>query len=181
MLLLPLIFILFALIVGGKKNNGLAQGFLLPKYTRATAVITTCPVWRCLPNAVQLNLRNSLVLMGSRGFGSKPSNNTTASHFSHTNSPESSRPKTSNDANASSLTESELAALGRKVIHPKMGVKGIGLLEKFLMMYTCKICNGRNSQMVIELIDCFTFIYCFLISCSFHVIRFLKLLIFKAW
>lgn len=37
----------------------------------------------------------------------------------------------------------------RKVVRPSLGVKGqSGEVEKFLMMYTCKICNERNMQMV---------------------------------
>jgi hypothetical protein len=34
-----------------------------------------------------------------------------------------------------------------KVIVPSRGKQNTNL-EKFLMMYTCKICNGRNAQMV---------------------------------
>lgn len=34
-----------------------------------------------------------------------------------------------------------------EVIKPNRG-KVNSELEKFLMMYTCKICNGRNAQMV---------------------------------
>jgi hypothetical protein len=33
------------------------------------------------------------------------------------------------------------------IIKPSTG-KQNSELEKFLMMYTCKICNGRNAQMV---------------------------------
>lgn len=33
------------------------------------------------------------------------------------------------------------------VITPSMG-KNTDIIEKFLMMYTCKVCSGRNSQMV---------------------------------
>jgi hypothetical protein len=35
-----------------------------------------------------------------------------------------------------------------KIITPSRGKKNSNL-EKFLMMYTCKICDGRNAQMVI--------------------------------
>ena len=35
-----------------------------------------------------------------------------------------------------------------KVIVPSSGTKQNPNLEKFLMMYTCKICNGRNANMV---------------------------------
>ena len=36
-----------------------------------------------------------------------------------------------------------------KIITPSRGKKNSNL-EKFLMMYTCKICDGRNAQMVME-------------------------------
>lgn len=34
------------------------------------------------------------------------------------------------------------------VIVPSLGTKSNTVIEKFLMMYTCKICSGRNAQMV---------------------------------
>ena len=36
-----------------------------------------------------------------------------------------------------------------KIITPSRGKKNSNL-EKFLMMYTCKICDGRNAQMVLK-------------------------------
>ena len=35
-----------------------------------------------------------------------------------------------------------------KVLKPSLGTKSSSVIEKFLMMYTCKICSGRNAQMV---------------------------------
>lgn len=38
-----------------------------------------------------------------------------------------------------------------KIITPSRGKKNSNL-EKFLMMYTCKICDGRNAQMVLQIL-----------------------------
>ena len=38
-----------------------------------------------------------------------------------------------------------------KIITPSRGKKNSNL-EKFLMMYTCKICDGRNAQMVLKIL-----------------------------
>ena len=35
-----------------------------------------------------------------------------------------------------------------KVLEPSKGTSKLAI-EKFLMMYTCKVCSGRNAQMVI--------------------------------
>jgi hypothetical protein len=42
------------------------------------------------------------------------------------------------------------------IISPATGKKN-SELEKFLMMYTCKICNGRNAQMVTANLHVFIF------------------------
>ena len=42
-----------------------------------------------------------------------------------------------------------------KIITPSRGKKNSNL-EKFLMMYTCKICDGRNAQMVMKICLMFT-------------------------
>lgn len=71
-----------------------------------------------------------------------------------------------------------------KIIVPSKG-KQNSHLEKFLMMYTCKICDGRNAQMV-------RITYCYHSSCIYsavtHIIfisalpyRFLKWLIIMVW
>ena len=44
-----------------------------------------------------------------------------------------------------------------KIITPSRGKKNSNL-EKFLMMYTCKICDGRNAQMVMKICPIFTMI-----------------------
>ena len=41
-----------------------------------------------------------------------------------------------------------------KVLKPSLGTKSSSVIEKFLMMYTCKICSGRNAQMVRTSLSC---------------------------
>lgn len=45
-----------------------------------------------------------------------------------------------------------------KVLKPSLGTKSSSVIEKFLMMYTCKICSGRNAQMVRASSSCRMFI-----------------------
>ena len=45
------------------------------------------------------------------------------------------------------------------IIKPSEGPKGKMSIEKFLMMYTCKICSNRNAQMVRFML--YSFLYYF--------------------
>lgn len=49
---------------------------------------------------------------------------------------------------SSQAATSEAKISTNKVLKPSLGKKGGSAIEKFLMMYTCKICLGRNAQMV---------------------------------
>jgi hypothetical protein len=49
---------------------------------------------------------------------------------------------------------SEVKRPPNKVLKPSLGTKSSSVIEKFLMMYTCKICSGRNAQMVRAFSSC---------------------------
>lgn len=58
------------------------------------------------------------------------------------------------------------------IIKPKGATNKSALgLEKFLMMYTCKLCNGRNAQMVCSFVICH-FNYAYVIIFVFILNRF---------
>jgi hypothetical protein len=44
--------------------------------------------------------------------------------------------------------ETAVSANKPNTVTPTAGTGGNSVIEKFLMMYTCKLCSGRNAQMV---------------------------------
>jgi hypothetical protein len=44
--------------------------------------------------------------------------------------------------------ETAVSANKPNIVTPTAGTGGNSVIEKFLLMYTCKLCSGRNAQMV---------------------------------
>lgn len=131
---------------------------------------------------ISLMEKKSSIVMMARGFGSIANNSYNNATGPHDNRKDvnsnTTSPPPPTDA-ATTTMESDLAIFGRKVVRPSLGVKGKSCVEKFLMMYTCKICNGRNSQMVMILVLIFLFSLIHIFVSIFN--RYLKLLIHKEW